>query len=101
MAFVCGVRDSNHPEHSPAVSMGVMSDGNPFGVPDGLFCSFPVRCTVGGEWVYDEGFHLNDDARRHLEASVAVSHGVWLAVVVLACEGDAFSASNPNVQHMT
>ncbi|CAM9724835.1 unnamed protein product [Ascophyllum nodosum] len=58
-------------EHSPAVSMGVMSDGNPFGVPDGLFCSFPVRCTVGEEWVYDEGFHLNDDARRHLEASVA------------------------------
>lgn len=28
-------------------SMGVSSDGNPYGVPDGLFCSFPVACGEG------------------------------------------------------
>nr|AIT70173.1 malate dehydrogenase [Sargassum horneri] len=57
--------------HSPAVSMGVTTDGNPFGVSEGIFSSLPVRCTIGGDWNYDEGFSLTDDVRRHLEASVA------------------------------
>ncbi|CAM9709999.1 unnamed protein product, partial [Laminaria digitata] len=29
------------------VSMGVFSDGNPYGVLDGLVCSFPVECSEG------------------------------------------------------
>jgi hypothetical protein len=29
------------------VSMGVLSDGNPFGVPDGLVFSMPVNCKYG------------------------------------------------------
>ncbi|CAN0080375.1 unnamed protein product, partial [Hapterophycus canaliculatus] len=29
------------------VSMGVHTDGNPYGVPDDLFCSFPVECGDG------------------------------------------------------
>lgn len=29
------------------VSMGVFSDGNTYGVPDGLVCSFPVECGEG------------------------------------------------------
>lgn len=29
------------------VSMGVYSDGNPYGVPDGLVYSFPVHCGEG------------------------------------------------------
>lgn len=29
------------------VSMGVFSDGNPYGVPDGLVYSFPVQCGEG------------------------------------------------------
>lgn len=29
------------------VSMGVYSDGNPYGVPDGLIYSFPVQCSEG------------------------------------------------------
>ena len=28
-------------------SMGVFSDGNPYGVPDGLVYSFPVQCGAG------------------------------------------------------
>lgn len=27
--------------------MGVFSDGNPYGAPDGIVCSFPVECGEG------------------------------------------------------
>jgi len=37
------------------VSMGVMSDGNPYGIEEGLMFSFPVRCR-GGEWEFVSGF---------------------------------------------
>lgn len=52
--------------------MGVMSDGNPFGVPEGLFCSFPVRCSGNGEWAFDEGFLLKEEAGHQLSLSVEV-----------------------------
>ena len=32
------------------VSMGVISDGNPYNVPEGLIFSFPVEIKAGGEW---------------------------------------------------
>lgn len=53
--------------------MGVTSDGNPFGVPEGLFCSFPVHCRGDGEWAFAEGYRLPKEAGRQLEASIAVS----------------------------
>jgi malate dehydrogenase (NADP+) len=31
-------------------SSGVVSDGNPYGVPDGLVFSFPLRSKGDGEW---------------------------------------------------
>ena len=38
-------------------SMAVISDGS-YGVPEGLICSFPVRCPGDGTWeiVQDLGF---------------------------------------------
>jgi malate dehydrogenase len=42
------------------VSMGVISDGNPYGVADGLLYSFPVRCPGGGKWEIVSGLELND-----------------------------------------
>lgn len=66
--------------------MGVTTDGNPFGVAEGIFCSLPVRCTVGGDWNYDEGFSLTDDVRRHLEASVAVSRSFPLMLRLFGVE---------------
>eukprot|EP00904_Undaria_pinnatifida_P003044 jgi/Undpi1/12740/HiC_scaffold_6.g02408.m1 len=47
------------------VSMGVFSDGNPYGVPDGLVFSFPVDCGEGRHRVL-EGFCPD---REMLEAS--------------------------------
>lgn len=34
-------------EPEVGVSMGVFSDGNPYGVPNGIVCSFPVQCGEG------------------------------------------------------
>lgn len=39
------------------VSMAVISDGNPYGIPDGLMFSFPVRCSAG-EWKIVEGLEI-------------------------------------------
>ncbi|CAM9294805.1 unnamed protein product [Ectocarpus sp. 4 AP-2014] len=52
------------------VSMGVASDGNPFGVPGGLFCSFPVLCRGDGEWSFAEEFLLKEEAGHQLSLSV-------------------------------
>lgn len=42
--------------------MGVISDGNPYGVKDGLIYSFPVVCK-GGEWQIVGGLNINDFAK--------------------------------------
>ncbi|KAI9910570.1 hypothetical protein PsorP6_010345 [Peronosclerospora sorghi] len=44
------VRDWLYGSHDEFVSMGVCSDGNPYGVPDGLIYSFPVKCTGNGAY---------------------------------------------------
>jgi malate/lactate dehydrogenase len=41
------------------ISMAVISDGNPFGVADGLVFSFPVITSPGGKWTFAEGFPLD------------------------------------------
>lgn len=49
------------------VSMGVYSDGS-YGVPEGLFYSFPVTCEKG-EWSIVQGLQIDDFARSKMEAS--------------------------------
>lgn len=52
------------------VAMSVWSEGNPYGVPDGLFYSFP--CTVsGGEWSIATGFDPDEKIRTLMEKSAA------------------------------
>lgn len=51
------------------VSMGVISDGNPYGVPDGLIYSFPVRCKAGGEWEIVEGLEVDEWSRGKMTAT--------------------------------
>nr|AIT70166.1 malate dehydrogenase [Dictyopteris undulata] len=64
------------PPTGKTVSMGVFSDGNPFGVPEGLVCSFPVQCgdlsgANRGGWNFDSDFRLTEDVSRQLAVSVA------------------------------
>lgn len=55
--------------------MGVPTDGNPFGVPEGLFCSLPVHCRGDGEWAFAEKYRLPCEGERQLDASIEVSSG--------------------------
>ncbi|MBY6060047.1 malate dehydrogenase [Microbacterium esteraromaticum] len=50
-------------------SAGVVSHGE-YGVPEGLFCSFPVR-SIDGAWQIVEGLELDEWARTRIDASVA------------------------------
>ncbi|XP_066343539.1 malate dehydrogenase, cytoplasmic-like [Miscanthus floridulus] len=49
------------------VSMGVYSDGS-YGVPEGIFYSFPVTCDKG-EWSIVQGLEVDDFARSKMELS--------------------------------
>ena len=48
------------------VSMGVCSDGNPYGIPEGLIFSFPV-VVKNGSWEFVSGLTLSDFARGKIE----------------------------------
>lgn len=47
---------------SDFVSMGILSTGNPYGVPDGLIYSFPLRCS--GNWSYEIVDGINHEAEN-------------------------------------
>jgi malate dehydrogenase len=51
------------------VSMGVPSDGS-YGIPEGLICGFPCRCS-GGAWEIVQGLELDGFSRTRIDASVA------------------------------
>jgi len=52
------------------VSMGVPSDGNPYGVADGVIYSFPVTCRRG-EWAIVEGLSIDAFTRERMRVSEA------------------------------
>lgn len=41
-------------------SSAVISDGNPYGVPEGIIYSFPLKSKGDGNWEFVEGFEVND-----------------------------------------
>ena len=47
------------------VSMGVLSDGS-YGIAEGLFFSFPIRC-AGGDWEVVKGLSVNEYSRAKLD----------------------------------
>ena len=44
-------------------SMGVISDGNQYGAPEGIMYSFPCRIAPGGNWEIVNGLAINDFSR--------------------------------------
>jgi len=63
------VRDLHHGTGSRRVSMAVLSDGNSFGIPEGIFYSFPVKIQDGDWTIENEEFEINDFMRERLDAS--------------------------------
>ena len=45
-------------KHGEYVSMGVNSDGNPYGIAPGIIYSFPLTCE-NGEWKIVKGLHTD------------------------------------------
>ena len=66
------------------VSMGVLSDGNPYGIAQGLIFSFPVKC-VGGDWEFVKGLSVGDqfskDKLRNTEQELLREKDIALASV--------------------
>jgi len=62
------VRDWHHGTNGKAVSMGVISDGNSYGISDGLIYSFPVVCEKG-KWIIVDGLPINEFSREKMTAT--------------------------------
>ncbi len=52
------------------VSMAVPSDGNPYGLADGIICSFPCTVDADGQYHIVPGVELDDTAQARVQASV-------------------------------
>ena len=48
-------------------SMGVISDGNSYGVPEGIMYSFPTEIAPGGKWKIVDGLKINDFSKDRME----------------------------------
>jgi malate dehydrogenase len=48
-------------------SAAILSDGNPYGIPDGIVFSFPVKSDGAGHYRIVEGIDLSSYARQKLE----------------------------------
>jgi hypothetical protein len=46
--------------------MGVISDGNSYGVPEGINFSFPVEILPGGCWRVVDGLSINEFIKARL-----------------------------------
>jgi malate dehydrogenase len=53
------------------LSVAVASAGNPYGVEDGLICSFPVRTGDGHSWEFVPGLEVNAFSQKRIDATVA------------------------------
>lgn len=78
--WICGTRPGEW------VSMAVWSNGNPYGIRDGLIFSFPVKC-VGGDWEFVKGLDVSDkfskEKLRITENELATEKKTALKVVGL------------------
>lgn len=52
-------------------SVAVASDGNPYGVADGLIFSFPIRTLADGSWEIVSGLDISDYAAEKVKATEA------------------------------
>ncbi len=56
--------------HDDYVSMGVISDGNSYGIPEDLIFSFPCRCR-NGKWSIVQNLNLTTHAKNMLKRTSA------------------------------
>lgn len=59
-SWICGDKE--------VVSMAVVSDGS-YGVPEGIFYSFPCRCLGGGDYEVVKGLEIDPFSREYMDAT--------------------------------
>ena len=50
-------------------SMGVISDGNQYGIPEGIIYSFPLTISDGQNWTVVNGLDINEFSRKKMDAT--------------------------------
>lgn len=69
-AVVNHLRSLSDPDPDKWVSAAVLSDGNSYGVPDGLIFGFPLRVKADGSYEIIEGLELSDYAKGKLDITI-------------------------------
>jgi len=49
--------------------MAVISDGNPYGAPEGVMFSFPLTIGTNGEWSIVKGLKIDEFSKKKMEAT--------------------------------
>jgi len=91
-AGVCNVRDWYAGTSTSTVAMSVWSNGNPYGIADGLFYSFP--CTVkDGEWTIDPNFTPSKEVMDLMKKSEAELQTEWKTITEFFASQSATTSS--------
>jgi malate dehydrogenase len=69
-AVVNHLRSLSNPQPDRWISAAVLSDGNPYGVPDGLIFSFPLHVQADGTVKIVEGLDLSAYAKGRLDITI-------------------------------
>lgn len=79
--------------------MGVVSDGNCYGFPEGVVCSAPVR-SEGGEWKVMQDFHLTPtiQVKSHILIPCYNYHLSPLPVSASSAEGLSVTRIRPGLE---
>ena len=54
-------------KHGKHASIGVISDGNSYGIPEGIMYSFPCAISPGGKWKVVDGLPINEFSREKMD----------------------------------
>lgn len=55
--------------------MGVISDGNPYGVESDLMFTFPVKCN-NGNWTFKDGLVLSEKDKKYIKIGEGRNYSV-------------------------
>lgn len=68
--------------------MGVLSDGQSYGITEGIVYSFPVSIKPGGSWEIIQGLKISDFAREKMDITAKeLLSEKEIAVQFLSSEG--------------
>jgi len=92
-AGVCNIRDWHNGTGESPVAMSVWSTGNPYGIADGLFYSFPCRVS-DGQWTVDTSYTPNEKVMELMKKSEEELLTEWKTIQDYFAESSAKTEGN-------